>query len=173
MGLVFSGLRRAWFWTTIERERAPTSVSLRRKERTEHMRMRKCTREGLNGFAVSGWRHSAAVAWAGALLLVAGGCASAQYVSAPGDAPDAAICTECAGKGKVEDVCRVCKGQGYTTMSVPGLGTPSYTSAPCKACVRAEALGTPKWLTCPRCKGTGRVYRCDSSGRRLPADSGL
>lgn len=107
-----------------------------------------------------------------ALLSVAGGCATVSYLSAPRDAADAMVCGECGGEGKVEAMCRVCGGQGYITTSTPGLYGPTYATAPCRACLKSEALDKKEKVLCPRCKGTGRVNRCDSAGNRLPNEVG-
>lgn len=116
-------------------------------------------------------RRLLAVVALSALTAGMSGCASTRYVSAPSDAADAAKCDACAGKGQVAVRCLACGGQGYMTVSTPGLYGPTSATVPCHACLKAESLGTSKFTVCPRCQGTGRVYRVDSSGNRLPAAS--
>ena len=117
---------------------------------------------------VVGFRMALKWAALGALLAGLNGCASVRFVSAPSDAADAMMCGACGGKGKVAATCRVCGGQGYVTTSAPGLRGPVNETLPCKACLKSESLDKKEMTVCPRCQGTGRVYRCDSSGNRLP-----
>lgn len=121
-----------------------------------------------------------------ALALLLSSCAtSVRYVSAPRDAADALECGRCRGRGLIR-TCPQCDGAGQTVRPMAGLretggplGTPTVgtdrpvQAASCLACGGAGVCpGTAQdgvSRVCDRCKGSGRVYRCDASGKRVPA----
>jgi DnaJ-class molecular chaperone len=119
-----------------------------------------------------------------ALSIVATSCSTTiHYISAPRDANDAVECGKCKGSGKLR-TCPRCDGAGQTVRHVPALRETGRFNTPtvggdkalqviaCPVCSGSGVLpataGDDSARVCDQCNGTGRVYRCDASGRRLP-----